>query len=46
MRAIAASLTLAIVTGAAWSQQPAPPTKTYSSAADVAALRDKAKAEH
>ena len=46
MRAIAASLALAIVTGAAWSQQPAPPTKTYSSAADVAALRDKAKAEH
>ena len=46
MRAIAASLALAILTGVAWSQQPAPPTKTYSSAADVAALRDKAKAEH
>jgi len=46
MRAIAASLTLTIVASVAWSQQPAPPTKTYSSAADVVALIAKAKAEH
>jgi mannose-6-phosphate isomerase-like protein (cupin superfamily) len=46
MRAIAASLVLTIVASAAWAQQPAPPTKTYSSAADVAALMAKAKADH
>jgi mannose-6-phosphate isomerase-like protein (cupin superfamily) len=46
MRAIAASLTLTIVASVAWSQQPAPPTKTYSSAADVVGLIAKAKAEH
>jgi mannose-6-phosphate isomerase-like protein (cupin superfamily) len=46
MRAIAASLTLTIAASVAWSQQPAPPTKTYSSAADVVALIAKAKAEH
>jgi mannose-6-phosphate isomerase-like protein (cupin superfamily) len=49
MRAIVASsaLTIAALTiGAAWAQQPAPATKTYSSAADVAALMAKAKAEH
>jgi quercetin dioxygenase-like cupin family protein len=34
------------VAGAVWAQQPAPATKTYSSAADVAALIAKAKAEH
>ncbi len=51
MRAIVASsaLTIAALTialSAAWAQQPAPATKTYSSAADVAALMAKAKAEH
>lgn len=46
MRPIAASLTLTIVASVAWSQQPAPPTKTYSSAAAVVALIAKAKAEH
>ena len=44
MRAIVASfLTIAAVT--AWAQQPAPTTKTYASASDVAALMAKAKAE-
>jgi mannose-6-phosphate isomerase-like protein (cupin superfamily) len=44
MRAIVASfLTIAGVT--AWAQQPAPATKTYASASDVAALMAKAKAE-
>jgi mannose-6-phosphate isomerase-like protein (cupin superfamily) len=33
-------------TTAGWAQQPAPPTKTYSSAADVQALWAKAKADH
>jgi len=46
MRTIAISLVLTIVTAAAWAQQPAPPTKTFSSAADVAALIAKAKADH
>jgi mannose-6-phosphate isomerase-like protein (cupin superfamily) len=46
MRAIAISLTLIVVTAAAYAQQPAPPTKTFASAADVAALLEKAKAEH
>jgi mannose-6-phosphate isomerase-like protein (cupin superfamily) len=46
MRPIAISLLLTIVAGAAWAQQPAPPTKTYSSAADVASLLAKAKSEH
>lgn len=46
MRAIAASFVLTMVASAAWAQQPAPPTKTYSSAADVAALMAKAKSEH
>jgi mannose-6-phosphate isomerase-like protein (cupin superfamily) len=46
MRATVASLALVIAAGAAWSQQPAPATKTYSSAADVVALIAKAKAEH
>jgi mannose-6-phosphate isomerase-like protein (cupin superfamily) len=45
MRAIAISLALTIA-GAAWAQQPAPATKTFSSAADVAALVAKAKADH
>jgi mannose-6-phosphate isomerase-like protein (cupin superfamily) len=35
-----------IAAGAIWAQQPAPPTKTYASAADVAALLAKAKADH
>lgn len=38
-------MVLTIVASAAWSQQPAPAMKTYSSAADVAALMAKAKAE-
>jgi mannose-6-phosphate isomerase-like protein (cupin superfamily) len=46
MRAIAISLVLTIVAAAAYAQQPAPPTKTFSSAADVAALLAKAKSEH
>jgi mannose-6-phosphate isomerase-like protein (cupin superfamily) len=46
MRIIAISLVLTIVAVAAWAQQPAPPTKTFSSAADVAALLAKAKSEH
>jgi mannose-6-phosphate isomerase-like protein (cupin superfamily) len=46
MRFIAISLVLIIVAAAAWAQQPAPPTKTFASAADVAALLAKAKAEH
>jgi mannose-6-phosphate isomerase-like protein (cupin superfamily) len=46
MRLIAISLVLTIVAVAAWAQQPAPPTKTFSSAADVAALLAKAKSEH
>jgi mannose-6-phosphate isomerase-like protein (cupin superfamily) len=46
MRIIAISLALTIVAVAAWAQQPAPPTKTFSSAADVAALLAKAKSEH
>ncbi|MGP0073301.1 MAG: cupin domain-containing protein [Bryobacteraceae bacterium] len=47
MRAFAISLVLTIgAATAGWSQQPAPPTKTYSSAADVAALWAKAKADH
>jgi mannose-6-phosphate isomerase-like protein (cupin superfamily) len=51
MRPMVASLALTtfaltIAQSAAWSQQPAPPTKTYSSAADVAGLLAKAKADH
>jgi mannose-6-phosphate isomerase-like protein (cupin superfamily) len=46
MRIIAISLVLTIVAVAAWAQQPAPPTKTFSSAADVAGLLAKAKSEH
>lgn len=46
MRTIALSLVLTIVAVAAWAQQPAPPTKTFSSSADVAALLAKAKSEH
>jgi mannose-6-phosphate isomerase-like protein (cupin superfamily) len=46
MRTIPITLALTILASAAWSQQPAPATKTYSSAADVTALLAKAKAEH
>ncbi len=51
MRAIGISAPLTILAwtiaaSAIWAQQPAPPTKTYSSAADVKALIAKAKAEH
>ena len=47
MRALAISLVLTIgAATAGWPQQPAPPTKTYASAADVAALWAKAKADH
>jgi len=46
MRAITISLILTIAAVAAYAQQPAPATKTYSSAADVAALLAKAKADH
>jgi hypothetical protein len=47
MRAFAISLVLTIgAATAGWSQQPAPATKTYASASDVAALWAKAKADH
>ncbi len=46
MRAITISLALTIAAVAACAQQPSAPTKTYSSAADVAALLAKAKADH
>jgi mannose-6-phosphate isomerase-like protein (cupin superfamily) len=46
MRAITISLILTIASVAAYAQQPPAPTKTYSSAADVAALLAKAKADH
>jgi mannose-6-phosphate isomerase-like protein (cupin superfamily) len=46
MRAIVVSLAWTIAASALWAQQPAQPTKTYASAADVAALLAKAKADH
>jgi mannose-6-phosphate isomerase-like protein (cupin superfamily) len=46
MRTISISLGLTIAAAAVWAQQPATATKTYSSAADVAALLAKAKSEH
>jgi mannose-6-phosphate isomerase-like protein (cupin superfamily) len=46
IRPILSIVVLTIAAGAAWAQQPAPPTKTYSSAADVSALLAKAKADH
>jgi mannose-6-phosphate isomerase-like protein (cupin superfamily) len=46
MRANVISLIMTIAASAAWAQQPDPPTKTYSSASDVAALLAKAKADH
>ena len=46
MRAIAISLILAIGAAITASAQQAAPTKTYASAADVAALLAKAKADH
>jgi len=45
MRIMLISFAWTIAAGAIWAQQPAPPTKTYASAADVAALLAKAKAE-
>ena len=46
MRTIVVSLAWTIAASAIWAQQPNPPTKTYSTAADVAALLAKAKADH
>jgi len=46
MRSISITLALIIAASAASAQQSAPPTKTYSSAADVAGLLAKAKSEH
>jgi quercetin dioxygenase-like cupin family protein len=46
MRTIVISLALTIAAGSIWAQQPPPPTKTYASAADVAGLLAKAKADH
>jgi mannose-6-phosphate isomerase-like protein (cupin superfamily) len=46
MRTIVITLASVIAAGAILAQQPAPPTKTYASAADVAALLAKAKASH
>ena len=46
IRPILSVVVLTIAAGAAWAQQPAPPNKTYSSAADVTALLAKAKADH
>jgi mannose-6-phosphate isomerase-like protein (cupin superfamily) len=46
MRAIVVSVAWSIAASALWAQQPAQPTKTYASAADVAALLAKAKADH
>ena len=46
MRAIAICLAFTIVAAAAYAQQPAPATKTYSSSTDVAALLAKAKSDH
>ena len=45
MRAIAISIACTFAASAIWAQQSAP-TKTYASAADVAALLAKAKADH
>jgi mannose-6-phosphate isomerase-like protein (cupin superfamily) len=46
MRTIVISLAWTIAASAIWAQQPAPPTKTYASSADVAALLAKARADH
>jgi mannose-6-phosphate isomerase-like protein (cupin superfamily) len=46
MRAIVVSVAWSIAASALWAQQPVQPTKTYASAADVAALLAKAKADH
>ncbi len=46
IRPILSIVLLTIAAGAVWAQQPAPPTRTYSSSADVAALLAKAKADH
>jgi quercetin dioxygenase-like cupin family protein len=46
MRSITITLISILAASAAWAQQPALPTRTYSSSADVAALLAKAKADH
>jgi mannose-6-phosphate isomerase-like protein (cupin superfamily) len=46
MRAITITLVLTLAAVATYAQQPPAPTKTYSSAADVAMLLAKAKADH
>ena len=46
MRTIVASLAFTVALSSAWAQQPATPTRTYISAADVAGQLAKAKAEH
>jgi mannose-6-phosphate isomerase-like protein (cupin superfamily) len=46
IRPILSIVFLTIAAGAVWAQQPAPPTRTYSSSTDVAALLAKAKADH
>src|SRR5271167_681964 len=46
MRAISISLITIIAAAAAYAQQPAPPSRTFTSAADVTALLAKAKADH
>jgi quercetin dioxygenase-like cupin family protein len=46
MRAITISLVTIIAAAALYAQQPAPPTKTFTSAAEVAGLLAKAKAEY
>ncbi len=46
MRTIVITLASIVAASAIWAQQPAQPTRTYSSAADVAALLAKAKADH
>jgi mannose-6-phosphate isomerase-like protein (cupin superfamily) len=46
IRPILSIVLLTIAAGAAGAQQAAPPTRTYSSSADVAGLLAKAKADH
>jgi mannose-6-phosphate isomerase-like protein (cupin superfamily) len=46
MRAISISLIAMLAAAAIHAQQPAPPTKTFTTAAEVAGLLAKAKAEH
>ncbi len=46
MRINVVAVALTLAASAVWAQQPAAPTKTYSSAGDVASLLAKAKSEH